>query len=950
MRFFIIKSFAEKNAAGSIYNNIFSYPQIKKQPRDPSGSRVIRQGFIMVIILLLSTMGVSSSGTINFSSQYAIAEPSSCDNTIEGKAKASSNNDFVYYENDNLGSEGRLVAQYPANWTVDELHDSIPTPIHKEIVQFFAPLQEQNTTDEIEGDLHNASLTIIENPYLANITRLEDYLEETVNGTHERVRGAVDMQVLQNSSAFFLGFPAYRVEGEIILASSNKHDQETIKFLQVGTIIENRTGFYVKYLAKSSEYEKNLNAVDIMISSLKIVEDKDINVGAVNNNSTYCNNNFGIKIRYPSDWSKADIRSDSTPVVFYSPQEDGEFDGFWELLMLKIEPAIEGTPLHEFVRQKIINEYRFLPDSNLTAVTVKEITQRDPPAFNSTVQYYDKVSKHILRVQDFITIKDGVAYNLKYIADQQDYTKYAPIIKEIIDSFEINEYSAAREKLTQQNLEQGVKLNGFPIHISVNPETNTVYVANYLSNFVSVIDGNDSSRVLDTIDVGKRPIEVDTSSDRYANLVYVINERSNGISIIDGASNRVVETLTGLEEPLAIKVDPNTQTIYIANSSHLTVIDGWTYDIKSKITLPNMSHTENFPEIYIATDSYKDMVYISKSCGNCSNSIISVLNASSASNYTMEAGKVVVANGSISSLAINPVKGLLYASIPQYGAIAVMNLSTIDVSKNETILINIENLIKLEDEDGPFGNVDLPYVLDVNPKDNKVYVVSVENTINRERTGIHVINGTDRISEGFIQLNGSLINTIKVDPYRNFVYAADRNSNILYKINGNTNKLIYGLNLDISPPNSGIMDCTITGDTGYTDRPPVKVWDNTRLEVDHGTKVSCTATPHSNDGYFPVVSHMQELFSFRDISDDYVFSEFSVEGIEHTNNNLEDNITFAVNGHQNLTANFEQMDPALPSSQLQAIQGVIATAILTSGIGGAVRLYQKRKKKKNHSN
>lgn len=76
-----------------------------------------------------------------------------------------------------------------------------------------------------------------------------------------------------------------------------------------------------------------------------------------------------------------------------------------------------------------------------------------------------------------------------------------------------------------------------PRSIAINPITNKIYVANYPSDTVSVIDGNNSYRVIADIKVGKSPAGL--ALDPARNIVYVSNEGLNSVSVIDGLTNRV---------------------------------------------------------------------------------------------------------------------------------------------------------------------------------------------------------------------------------------------------------------------------------------------------------------------------------------------------------------------------------------------------------------------------
>ncbi len=74
--------------------------------------------------------------------------------------------------------------------------------------------------------------------------------------------------------------------------------------------------------------------------------------------------------------------------------------------------------------------------------------------------------------------------------------------------------------------------------VAVNPGTNRIYVANFVSNNVSVIDGATNS-VVATVSMGNGPESVAVNPG--TNRIYVANFVSNNISVIDGATNSVVD-------------------------------------------------------------------------------------------------------------------------------------------------------------------------------------------------------------------------------------------------------------------------------------------------------------------------------------------------------------------------------------------------------------------------
>jgi YVTN family beta-propeller protein len=124
-----------------------------------------------------------------------------------------------------------------------------------------------------------------------------------------------------------------------------------------------------------------------------------------------------------------------------------------------------------------------------------------------------------------------------------------------------------------------------PVGVDVNPTTNRIYVANFSwgSGSVSVIDGATNTEI-DTdgnpengttrIPVGDRPQYVAMNST--TNRIYVANWGSSDVSVIDGATNTVVATIPVGSGPLGVDVNPSRNRVYVANydSDNVSVIDG----------------------------------------------------------------------------------------------------------------------------------------------------------------------------------------------------------------------------------------------------------------------------------------------------------------------------------------------------------------------------------------
>ena len=114
-----------------------------------------------------------------------------------------------------------------------------------------------------------------------------------------------------------------------------------------------------------------------------------------------------------------------------------------------------------------------------------------------------------------------------------------------------------------------------PMAAAVNEVTNRVYVVNYGSSDVTVIDGA-ASRPIATIPVGLWPQQI--AINARTNTVYVVNTHADSVSVIDGKTNRVKATVPTGRGPWALAVDPVANRVYVANrlSDRVTVIDGRT--------------------------------------------------------------------------------------------------------------------------------------------------------------------------------------------------------------------------------------------------------------------------------------------------------------------------------------------------------------------------------------
>lgn len=142
-----------------------------------------------------------------------------------------------------------------------------------------------------------------------------------------------------------------------------------------------------------------------------------------------------------------------------------------------------------------------------------------------------------------------------------------------------------------------------PVKLAVNPVTNKVYLVNEGANTVTVLDA--ANNVSRTIPVGPRPFYI--AANPATNRIYVNNAGDSSVTVIDGASDTVMLTLPiGSVGP--IQINPVTNVVYVVrltgpSTDEVTFING---DNHSYYTIA----TESFQPIAVALNPVTNTMYI----------------------------------------------------------------------------------------------------------------------------------------------------------------------------------------------------------------------------------------------------------------------------------------------------------------------------------------------------
>jgi YVTN family beta-propeller protein len=205
-----------------------------------------------------------------------------------------------------------------------------------------------------------------------------------------------------------------------------------------------------------------------------------------------------------------------------------------------------------------------------------------------------------------------------------------------------------------------IEVGGMPIEIYASVDA--TYVANFLSNTVSVID-SDTNTVIKNIHVRDGPRFIEELAGGGA--VYVANFRSNTVSVIDSDTNRVIKNITVGDRPRFIEALAGGGAVYVANSG------------SDSVSVINPSNNTVIKNIKVGASPgfihrYGDAIYVANS-GSDSVSVINLVNNTLIKNITVGAypnsitttmNAVYVANGESNTVSvINPVNNTVIKNI-----------------------------------------------------------------------------------------------------------------------------------------------------------------------------------------------------------------------------------------------------------------------------------------------
>jgi DNA-binding beta-propeller fold protein YncE len=228
-----------------------------------------------------------------------------------------------------------------------------------------------------------------------------------------------------------------------------------------------------------------------------------------------------------------------------------------------------------------------------------------------------------------------------------------------------------------------------PIGVAVDEQTHTVYVVNAASNSVAVINAA-TCNAADTGGCARPPAQVRVPSgpeflaiNPQTNTIYVADTTSDTVAVIDGNTCNASDT-TGCSRapatvyvgagPFPIAVDTATNTVYVGVSTGVAVIDGNTCDASDTAGCsgePAMMTLASLPA-GIAVDQAAGTVYVSGESGEVAAIGLGACDSADAAGCAVPPATAAAGLDSRGDVA-DPASGTIYVTNAGSGTVSMIN-------------------------------------------------------------------------------------------------------------------------------------------------------------------------------------------------------------------------------------------------------------------------------------
>jgi len=340
-----------------------------------------------------------------------------------------------------------------------------------------------------------------------------------------------------------------------------------------------------------------------------------------------------------------------------------------------------------------------------------------------------------------------------------------------------------------------------PEAVAANTVTNKIYVANFKSSNVTVIDGATNSTTTVPAIAAGRPVAV--AVNELTNKIYVASLGSlivggitSGITVIDGATNTATTITDPNGWPRALAVNSVTNKIYVApnSGSNITVIDGAT-NSTTTVADPNASGLHAYA---IAVNPATNKIYVANN--GLGNPVASPGNVTVIDGITNSTTTVTDPNAiSPAGVAVNSVTNKIYvANMENFPGHTPGNITVIDGATDSTTTVT--------DPVGLGPGLDTRgFGVAVNSVTNKIYVTNENGAVLQQNGGVTVIDGATNSIINVTAPNAIGPTAVAVDSATNKIYVANMGGSITV-IDGATNSFATIIDPNANSPDGVAVD------------------------------------------------------------------------------------------------------------------------------------------------
>ena len=190
-----------------------------------------------------------------------------------------------------------------------------------------------------------------------------------------------------------------------------------------------------------------------------IAEPAQLNASAqetgTNRNSnfrTFENIAFGLRMLYPSDWSVTEVKSTLSPnastsaVAFFKAPVEGPSDVYQENVIINMKgPSPDDLTLRDYTENSL-NTFRNMP--NIRLLQSFPNTLAGLPA-HMVVYSENSEGIDIQKMQIWTIVDNDTAYVVTFGAEQTQFSRYLPVVEQMINSIQINKPTATTAGITR---------------------------------------------------------------------------------------------------------------------------------------------------------------------------------------------------------------------------------------------------------------------------------------------------------------------------------------------------------------------------------------------------------------------------------------------------------------------------------------------------------------------